>query len=32
MAGFDNEALIRAMGTSEEGSSVLWRRSSDQGK
>ncbi|BBX04338.1 hypothetical protein BST36_17465 [Mycolicibacterium moriokaense] len=26
LPGFDNEAFIRAMATSEEGSSVLWRR------
>jgi hypothetical protein len=26
MPGFDNEAFIRAMATSEDGSSVLWRR------
>lgn len=28
MPGFDNEAFIRAMATSEDGSSVLWRRRS----
>jgi len=26
LPGFDNEAFVRAMGISEEGSSVLWRR------
>jgi len=26
MPGFDNEAMIRAMATSEAGTSVLWRR------
>lgn len=26
LPGFDNEAFIRAMATSEEGSSVLWSR------
>jgi len=26
MPGFDNEAFVRAMATSEDGSSVLWRR------
>jgi hypothetical protein len=25
LPGFDNETFIRAMGTSEEGVSVLWR-------
>ena len=31
LPGLDNEAFIQAMATSEEGSSVLWRRSSDHG-
>jgi len=26
LPGFDNETFIRAMGVSEEGISVLWRR------
>ena len=26
LPGFDNETFIRAMGVSEEGVSVLWRR------
>ena len=26
LPGFDNEAFIRAMATSEEGSWVLWQR------
>lgn len=26
LPGFDNETLIRAVATSEDGSSVLWRR------